>query len=65
MASTVKRDVFYDCWGLVAAVGVGGGSCCKRWYGRIGEKDSTNSVVTCGLCVGAAWQEESDDPTGQ
>jgi hypothetical protein len=42
MASTVKRDVFYDCWGLVAAVGVGGGCCwgdvpwlLQKCYGRI------------------------------
>ena len=28
IASIVKRDVFYDCWGLVAAVVVGGGCCC-------------------------------------
>jgi hypothetical protein len=27
MASIVKRDVSYDCWGLVDAVVVGGGCC--------------------------------------
>ena len=53
IASIVKRDVFYDCWGLVAAVVVGGGWCVRCCCtpvardGTIGEKDITNSVVTC------------------